>query len=76
MPQPAYKTCRNCGRHASEVGEMSWTRLCIECSEEIKRMHDLQMHLHVGPHFERWRARMAASVGAILIEDLEGKHGR
>jgi len=33
--------------------------------------HDMQMHRHDGEWFQSWRRRMAASVGAVLLEDLE-----
>ena len=33
----------------------------------------LEQHHHNGPTFDYWRTRIAASVGAILIDDLMGK---
>src|SRR5437868_4062521 len=34
MPRSDYKTCRVCGRHESEVGPLSHTRLCSEHSAQ------------------------------------------
>lgn len=75
MPKLTYKTCRVCGRHASEVGLLSHTRTCIECAHAIQESHNLQMHQHNGPWFERWRLKMAASVGAIIPEYHGHKDG-
>jgi hypothetical protein len=28
-----------------------------------------EMHAHKGPHFDRWRQRMAAAIGVTLPDD-------
>lgn len=73
MPDLRYKTCKGCGRPASEVGELSWTRLCIECFPVRQREHNEQMHNHAGPIFREWRRKMARSIGAVLAEDLDSQ---
>jgi hypothetical protein len=30
----------------------------------------MQLHEHSGPHFEAWRRKVAASVGATLLDEL------
>lgn len=72
MPHPDYRTCRACGRRQPEPGQLSWTRLCEECGPQIQTAHNLQLHVHRGPWFEQWRHRVAASVGAVLIDNTEG----
>jgi predicted Fe-S protein YdhL (DUF1289 family) len=71
MPRLDYKNCRGCGRHASEVGLLSRHRLCSDCARTIYENHNWQLHTHTGPYFERWRERVAASVGAVIPSDLE-----
>jgi hypothetical protein len=31
--------------------------------------HNAQLALHSGPWFDHWRRRMAASVGAVLMDE-------
>jgi hypothetical protein len=70
MGRPDYKWCRSCGKHASEVGELSHTRLCVRCARaRIEHNYD-GLTEHTGPFFRHWRTRIAASVGGVLIDDL------
>ncbi len=73
MPRADYKTCKACGRHANEVGPLSWTRLCAECGAARLHANIDGIHEHDGPAFLRWRRSIAASVGAVLVDDLHGK---
>lgn len=66
MPRADLKTCRNCGRHASECGPLSHTRLCGECGPLLLAAAVIQQVEHDGPVFQHWRARIAASVGAMI----------
>lgn len=68
MPRLDYKTCKGCGRHASEVGELSHTRLCEECGTVNLYENVLGLVTHSGPAFARWRHGMAACVGALLLD--------
>lgn len=61
--------CVVCGGHVSEVGELSWTGKCARHSMEALTSNVVQMVEHRGPNFERWRQRMAASVGAVLLDE-------
>lgn len=70
MPRPDYKTCKQCGRHTGVVGELSHTRLCTECSLENRRAAATDLALHRGHYFRRWREGVAASVGAVLLDDV------
>ena len=70
MPRPTYKTCRRCGGHVSEVGELSHTRLCRTCGPEVLAAAVLEQVNHDGPTFQHWRRRIAASVGAVVSDDL------
>jgi hypothetical protein len=70
MPRLDYKRCRNCGRFSKDVGEMSHTRLCPICGIEILTENVTQLVAHDGPRFKEWRRGMAASVGAVLLDDI------
>jgi hypothetical protein len=64
-----YKTCRVCGRHADQVGELSHSRLCGDCGPVRLRDAVFEQKNHHGPVFQHWRTRIAASVGAVLLDD-------
>ena len=61
--------CKRCGRHESEVGEMSARKLCDDCGRIALEGNIYGLHFHSGPAFERWRRGMAASVGASLVDN-------
>jgi len=65
-------TCKVCGGHKSEVGEISWEGYCIQHGVEARDRANDELHFHHGPTFEKWRRAMAACVGGVLIEDAEG----
>ena len=69
MPRADYKRCRNCGRFAKDVGELSHSRLCSACGPAILADNVRQLVAHDGPRFQTWRHRIAASVGAVLADD-------
>lgn len=58
-----------CGKNALQVGPISWRGLCIECAKD--RVHENCDGLHTmsGEPVLRWRRGMAASVGAVLLDD-------
>lgn len=64
-----YKTCKVCGRHADVVGELSHQRLCRECGEANLYENVTGLISHNGPAFRRWRFAIAASVGAVPLDD-------
>lgn len=62
--------CKVCGRHGSEVGGISQTGLCPEHSKQ-RFLDNLEaMKTMSGPYARNWRRRMAASVGALLVDDV------
>ena len=69
MPRLDYRRCRNCGGHATEVGVLSHTRLCAKCSSELLAENVLGLHTMSNPARDRWRRGMAASVGAVLLDE-------
>jgi hypothetical protein len=73
MPRGDYKWCKRCGKHTSEVGPLSNTRLCAACGPAKAREHLIELAGHSGPAFLHWRRRIAASVGAVLVDDLRAK---
>lgn len=50
---------------------MSHTRLCPECGPAILAASVVQQVEHEGPIFQHWRARIAASVGAVLPDNAK-----
>jgi len=68
VPRRNVAFCRSCGRHRSVCGPLSWTRQCLDCGR-IKLARNIEsLARHSGPEFQRWRAGMAASVGAALLD--------
>lgn len=68
-------TCKVCGRHKSEVGEISWEGYCIEHGIEARDRANDELHYKYGPTWAKWRRSMAACVGGILPEDLRQLEG-
>jgi len=62
--------CKDCRRHRDQVGELSWTGLCTECFTRRFYENNIGLHTMTGPAVARWRRGMAASVGAVLLDDL------
>lgn len=71
MPRADYKTCRECGGHTNTVGPLSHTRLCRRCAELLSEANYDQVQARSGPFFHRWRQRTAASIGAVLLDDMQ-----
>ncbi len=69
MPADKYKTCRVCRRTAGEVGQLSYNALCVHCRESRFTENVDSLKAHSGPWFNHWRRAMAASVGAVLVDD-------
>jgi hypothetical protein len=63
-------SCRACGRHRDDVGPISWGGYCGDCGVAIRDKANDDLHYHRGPVFAKWRARMAACVGGVLLDDL------
>jgi hypothetical protein len=69
MPRADYKTCKRCERHTNECGVLSHTRLCADCGREVLTSSIIEQASHSGPIFQHWRRRIAASVGATVLDD-------
>jgi hypothetical protein len=65
-----YKQCKRCGVEREQVGHITGTGLCVECALTLKNANAEQLRAHAGPYFDHWRRRVAASVGAALLDDL------
>jgi hypothetical protein len=70
MGRRDYATCKDCGAKRAEVGMLSHTRLCGSCAEKRLIENVDGLHYHRSDVMRRWRRGIAASVGAILIDDL------
>ena len=71
MPDMRRASCRVCGVHRDVAGPISWRGKCGECGPRLFVEACDDLHFHRGPVFELWRARMAACVGAVLVDDLD-----
>ncbi len=61
--------CRACGRHRTDAGEISWAGYCSRCGPAIRNQQNDDLHYHQGPYFHQWRQAVAASVGAVLVDE-------
>lgn len=63
------RTCRTCRKTSDVVGSISWNGNCLPCAQRLERENIEGLASHSGPAFTRWRHGMAASVGAVLLDD-------
>lgn len=64
-------TCKRCERHVDECGPLSARYLCQECGEGALIGNRRHLIAHTGEFFHRWRRGVAASVGAILVDETD-----
>jgi len=63
--------CKVCGTDGKDAGGISATGLCLEHSHARFRANYYALKNHDGPEFQYWRQRIAASVGAGLLDDVK-----
>ena len=68
-----YARCRACGAHRDNGASLSKRGYCADCGPAIHRQQLDDLHHHRGFYFQRWRRACAASVGAVLLDDLQPK---
>jgi hypothetical protein len=73
MPDGRRKNCQSCGKHADVVGPISWRGKCGACGPRLAIEAADDLHFHRGPVFNLWRQRIAASVGAVILDDVTTK---
>lgn len=67
MPRADYKTCRECGNHASEVGDLSHERMCLDCAKRRQEANNSQIHNGTGPYaLHRVRRQLMAAHKELL----------
>jgi hypothetical protein len=59
MPDPRRRSCRQCGRHETEVGPISWAGYCGRCGAERLTENMDGIHFREGPAHERRRYGIA-----------------
>lgn len=62
--------CKECHKHRDEVGVLSWRGYCGPCGKHLATQAAAHLHYHEGEKFTDWRRGMAASVGAVLVDDI------
>lgn len=75
MPRRDYKTCRRCGRHASEVGAISHERYCFDCGQVVYRENIMQLKSHSGPFAKHHRTACIKAWGGYTREEVEALLG-
>lgn len=70
-PRHQYQSCKVCGISRDVAGHITGTGKCLSCATDIETANIMQLRDHAGPYFHHWRQRLAASVGAVLVDDLE-----
>jgi len=65
-----YARCKNCGAHRDDGASLSKRGYCSDCGPAIFERHTDALHYHRGEDFKKWRRAMAASVGAVLVDDI------
>ena len=70
MAKPTYARCRRCGAHRDDGASLSTRGLCTDCRHKITNKELDDLHYHRGDYFLGWRRQVAASVGAVLVDDL------
>jgi len=73
MPDRRWASCRVCKRHRDEVGPLSWTGLCPDCSHERFEQNIDQLRSHTGPFALHHRRQCVAAWGGVLLDDVTGK---
>jgi hypothetical protein len=71
MRNAGRSTCRACGKHKRDVGTISHGGYCSICGPMVLLQANHDLHHHKGYYFNRWRRACAASVGAVLLDDLQ-----
>ena len=61
--------CFGCGREREPDETFSARGKCPACGIGHCVDNAVQLNAHSGPWFEHWRKRVAASVGAMLIDE-------
>ena len=67
------RVCRNFDKPGDHSGSVSATGLCPACGRAAMAENVAQMEARSGPNFTKWRQRMAASVGAVLLDDGQAR---
>ena len=65
------QNCRICERHVSACGDLSKRGKCQDCALALMEANAVGIAAHTGPFFNYWRERMAASVGAKILDDRQ-----
>lgn len=64
--------CRSCGRERPDGELYSRRGKCDECGEGHMIDNRRQLRAHSGPWFDHWRRKVAAAVGAVLVDESGG----
>ena len=71
-------TCRSCGRHRRDAGEISWQGYCNPCGHAIRNANNDQLHEGHGPFYVHWTYRSFIAARArveAVRQQYEGVQG-
>ena len=71
MPRLDYVHCANCNGHRDDVGPLSSTRLCAECSRAILTDNIEGIATKTGAAYKRWRGGVIKWAAALEAERLQ-----
>ena len=69
MPDLRRQTCLTCGKHAAEVGPISWRGNCRPCGELVQRENIAGIAAKSGYAFKRQVRGMKRYADSILQDD-------
>lgn len=61
-------SCKRCGGHRDDVGEISWEGYCRPCGRAVLHANNEQMVDRRGPNWNRWRRGMILAAGGAITD--------
>jgi hypothetical protein len=71
MPDSRRAKCTCCGGHRDDVGEMSWTGLCITCGVELLAENATGIRNKSGPAHRRRLRGMARYLERAMLDERQ-----
>jgi len=65
-------TCKLCGRHRDECGQLSARGKCADCGDGRMSENLAQLRQHAGPHYRAWQRGIIEGVTGIRLDAQPG----